>query len=322
MEKHTNVLKRFLPVLERYEPVVLDSSAMTTYKACPRLFFYQYVLARVPKVSPVYIRFGSAYHKFREILSKRYKTWILENPTSSIDNFPDPFLLEAIKGAIDLFTKEGGDPPPQDRHSHLTKGRLFASCKLAYEWWKNEKRQNQIIVIGIEDSINFEYANGNRKCGRVDEEVEWNGKLWIRDFKCSGKDPKYYPKSLAIKDQAYTYILGASSLSGRKVEGIIYEQMYNDKPTKTTQKGPSIHPHLVQFTHSQMTNWEYEQQLWHEQINRSRELDVYPMAENDMRCVWCSYYDVCNSMNENQMVAKLNNEFKHKVWDNMNPNDD
>lgn len=322
MEKHTNVLRRFLPILERYEPIILDSSAITTYKTCSRLFFYQYVLAKVSKDSKPYIRFGSAYHKFREILSKRYKTWRIENPTLDIDSFPDGFLLEATKAALDLFTKEGGDPNPQDRHAHLTKGRLFASIKIAYEYWKDEKRKGQVIVIGVEDSINFQYANGNRKCGRVDESIEWNGKLWIRDFKCSGKDPKYYPKSLKIKDQAYTYLTGAASLSGRKVEGIIYEQMYNDKPTKTTQKGPSIHPHIIQFTPAQLKNWDYEQQLIHEQINRSRELDIYPMCENDLRCVWCDYYEVCDAMNENQMIAILNNKFKHKIWDNMNPNDE
>lgn len=325
MDTHVNVKRRFLPLLDRHEPIIQDSSAITTWKTCPRLYFYKYVLARVTKDQKPYLYFGKGYHKFRELLSYAYNKHC-EVIGNNIINFPDTAILSAIKGAMAEYDLGGGEPIAGTRYDFLTKARLFQSCQVAFKHFYEEKKLGQIEVVGIEVPINFTYSDGRRKSGRCDELVLWNKGLWLRDFKCSAKDPKYYPKSLKIKDQAYTYITGMNKVSGgQTIKGILYEQMYNDKPLKSGdngKKGPAIHTHIVQYTPSQLKNWEFEQSFVHQSIDLARELDIYPMAENDMRCHWCDYYDVCDSLNENQMTGMLKNNFKIHIWDNMNPSDE
>lgn len=319
--------RRFLPMLERYEPVVLDSSAITAFKKCRRLFFFEYVISKKLKDEMPYLYFGGAYHKFREYLEIGWKHYIKDlgvhtlSRVALVDGFPNAYLLEAIKQARALFKKSGGDPTPgSSKWDFMTDARLIHTCTVAFAYWKAEKIAGNIEVIEVEIPINFLYANGNRKCGRMDQLIKWQGKLWVRDFKCSGKNPAWYPKQLQIKDQAYTYITGATIASGQRIEGIIYEQMYNEKDTKKDgQRGPSIHSHMIQYTPKQLANWNLEQELIHKQIDMCREMDMYPMSENDMACQWCNYNEVCQGMNENMMMSTLTNKFKTRIWDNMNP---
>lgn len=327
---HKDVLKRFLPLLDRHEAIIPDSSRTQTWKKCNRLFFYQYVINKVPKGNPVYIYFGDAYHRFREVLSKGW----FEHVTSggSWENFPDSYLLKAITAALQRYDKGGAEPPEDDRFGFLTKSRLVLSCRYAYNHWLQEKKKGEFKVLQTEVASNFRLKDGSSKSFRIDELVEWNGKLWIRDFKASTKQPAYYRYQLPFKDQPYTYILAAKRHTGRKIEGIIFEQMFNEKSKgekKTILVGPEIHSHIVTFTESQLEEWEYEQAGINRQMLDARINDVYPMVQDEYQCTrgfspeegakkfgGCPYSELCISNNQNHMMAKIISDFKTYIWDN------
>jgi hypothetical protein len=223
-------------------------------------------------------------------------------------------VANAIVESIRLFNKLGGNPRLNSRYDFLTTSRLQESCVLAWDNFIAERKAGKFVIIALEQSFNIEYANGNRKCGRFDETVLYEGKPYPRDFKASATNPDYYPQQLDPKDQAYTYTIAASKLSGETVNGIFYEQLWNDKHTKSEKKGPKIVTHLIKFTPQQLRNWEYEQVFIHEMINKSRELDIYPMDEQ-YACQRCAYKKVCRAMSENMMGAELNTNFKFHLWD-------
>lgn len=317
MEKHENVYKRFLPLLPRYEPIILDSSAVSTWKECNRLYFYKYVLAKVPKGSEAPLAFGSAYHLFRERLSTTFLDWCKASPGNNYKNYPDSLLLGCIKDAIKLYAESGAEPPKGDRFDFLTIGRLSDSCRVAYVEWLTERKQGVVEVLATEFPFNFEYANGNRTSLRVDEIISVNGKYVIRDFKASSVKPEYYRKQLEPKDQAFRYILGVRKATGKRINDIWFQQLYNDKPTKTDNKGPLIKTHIVSVTESQLEEWEYEQQKIHIDINRSRELDIYPMLDNPYHCSRCAFRPICLANNANHAYSLLESSFKTHIWDNL-----
>jgi hypothetical protein len=319
MEKHENVPRRILKTFERFEPIILDSSAITEYKACNRKFWYHYVLGRVPKEDEVYFRFGTAYHKFREILSRLWLSHVSDNSSvNNISNFHNDGVVNAIVEALRLYNKLGGNPSTSGRYDFLTASRLQESCSAAWDAFVSERKMGKIQIVAIEQAFNIEYANGNRKCGRFDETILYEGKPYPRDYKASAVNPDYYIQQLDPKDQAYTYTIASSKLSGETCNGIYYEQLYNDKHTKSEKKGPKIVTHIVKFTPQQLRNWESEQEFVHASINRSRELDIYPMSEG-YQCQYCKYKKACRAMSENMMGAELNSNFKFKLWDPFSP---
>jgi len=275
---------------KRVEPPILDSSAAQTFKRCPRHYFYRYVLGFRPKEEPPYFRFGSAYHRFREVLQK----------TDS--------LKEALVAANHIFRSKGGDPPVGTQWEYLTELRLFKSCALAFERREKEKKIGAITVVASEQIFNVELRDGSRRGGRADEMVRWNGQLWGRDFKTSSKMGKFYERTLEPNDQFSCYTFAETKLAGEPVRGQIVELLYN---TKT--QGPEIHQFLATRTETQLANWEDQQIFWGMFLNTCRMNDVWPQNEN--ACYNCPFHSVCKSATEGTMMNRLEQDYVFEPWD-------
>lgn len=274
-----------------HEPPITDSSAAQCFKACPRRYFFRYVLARVRKQLPPYIRFGSGYHKFREVFERT-----------------GDFKL-AISEAVKLFNKKGGDPPVGSRYDFLTGLRLSQSCAIAYEHIKKEKLAKIIEVVSIEQPFNVQLKDETFTSGRLDQLVLWNKKPWIRDFKTTTKMGDYYKRTLEPNDQFTRYTFAGSQLTGERVNGVIVEVLYNTK-----KEGPAIHQYLAARTPTQVEVWEEEQVYWNMFLNTCRERNVWPM--NETQCYNCDYHSVCKSPTEVTQLNRLRGDYEHKPWDN------
>jgi len=58
----------FMAGIERREPASRDHTAVISAKTCLRKYFYEMVLGFTDKITPQFFKFGTAYHKFREVL--------------------------------------------------------------------------------------------------------------------------------------------------------------------------------------------------------------------------------------------------------------
>lgn len=279
---------KFMPNLPRYEPLFQDHSATIVYKNCARRYFYRIVLGRVPRAEPyqVIFDFGSAYHKFREILE-------LESYGKAME-----YIMSVT------LTK----PAPGSKFEYLNEMRLLKTCQAAYEHWQNEKKQKRIEVVAVEQPFNVELAPGLFISGRADQIVKWNGKLWGRDWKTTSKDQNAFSRGIDPNDQAVRYIVGESLLHGQQIQGIIFEAVYN---TKTI--GPKIFSVLSSRVKYQLDQWTKEQIFLNDNLKRSRELDIWPMEEHN--CSWCPYADVCRKTSEQAMEGTLKQNYLLKPWD-------
>ena len=297
--------RKFLPTLERHPPLIIDHSTRKELKDCARRAFYKYWLnLRPAKDDAPYLAWGTAYHKFREVLE-----------------------LEGIAKALPAGVAVWEDAFPSGVEGNLAwmnKERLLKSFGVAFQWWTNEKKQGDIEVIGVEVPFNVELPDGSKTSGRADQIVRWHGQIWGRDFKTTTKDEIFYKRSISPNDQFVRYTYAESVLSGEQVRGQIVEVLFNDKEPKTRRGGlkdygPLIYSLLATVTPREIEYWLKSEAVWNEILAIYEAEDIWPM--NETQCTWCPFHIVCTMQTEDGMISKLTDPdlFKHFIWDNANP---
>lgn len=297
--------KRFSNFL-RYEPVIVDSTAIMTFKTCPRKYFYRIVLGFTPKVIQPYFRFGSAYHKFREKLEEHYAAGRIAG---------ECFALAQAE-ALATFDKEGGDPPKDDKWAHLNKARLTASFMVAMKHWLNEKQQGVIKVLAWEQPFILVLPDGTKRAGRADQIIEWRGVMWGRDFKTTNKSlTPFYERGLEPNEQFMGYTWAENKLHGGDaaqgnmiVKGQVVELLVNDK-----NKAPEISTFRTERLAHQVAEWERDHKFWTDCMAWCRENDAYPM--NEKNCSFCEYHSVCKQPSDSAIMGQLKTAYVCKPWD-------
>jgi CRISPR/Cas system-associated exonuclease Cas4 (RecB family) len=307
MELHKDVPIKTFTKFERFERVVPDNSALSEYKKCPRRYFFRYVLGYTTKTLQPYFPFGTAYHKFRELL-EQYRN---ENLKKDMSNDMATVLASppALDGAIKCYEAEiKGKELASGKYDFLDLKRLKESCLHVFNHWRKEKLLGTIKVLSSEQAFSIQLKNGMFIGGRFDEIIENNGKVMGRDFKTSTIQAAYYKKGLVPNPQFLLYTKAQTVLHGKDTEGQIVEVLFNMKTTK-----PSLQPFPVRPTKQQLSEWEDGTIYYLEQINNSREKDFYPM--NESACWACPFHEVCSMPSETSQTSILKSRFKHELWD-------
>ncbi len=304
---------KLLENLPRFEPETYDSTAIKLANECLRKYFYRIILGRTPfksKYQTVF-DFGSAYHKFREVLEVTFRQ------TSNRDESFKAALMSALVAPL---------TPGEGKYEYYTRERLMRSCKVAYEWWCKEKDNNQIEVIAVEQFINVQLSEGVFISGRADQIIRWNGKLWGRDFKTTSKKLQYFEATLDPNDQPVRYIHLESKLhfgdnaitDGKMVQGIIFEVLCNTADSEKGNKEGLCEIKNVTITKSlqQMEQWRKEQLFIHQILELAKKEEMYPMQPTN--CSFCDFRNVCKKASESSMEYELKNNFKLAPWNPMN----
>ena len=298
---------------ERYEPIILDHTAMITAKRCLRQYFYQIVLGFNTKEEAIYFAWGSAYHRFRHTLTKSYGIG-KEAPYPFNEEKALNAMLFASNEGMRYWRTHGRDQEVGSKYSWMTSLRLLQSFKIAFEHWTNERKRGAIEVIAAEQPFNIQLPDGSHRSGRADEIVRWSGKLWGRDFKTSSKDGVFYQRTLDPNEQFTGYTYAEGKLSGEQIQGQLVEVLFNANPTKTSSKGPEIIELTASRTSYQLEMWEKEHMFYKKIIDMSREEDIWPMME--VSCPFCPFHGVCKEGSEASMMYQLETSFNVRPWDN------
>lgn len=313
MEIHDHPNKWFMAKYPRYEPVILDHTAMIAAKRCLRYYFYRIVLGRAPREDAPYFAWGSAYHKYREMLEKGYGINGDKPKLFDESKAQESYVLAAQAG-LDYWKKHGRDQELGSKFEFMTTERLLKSFMKAYDYWAREKKQGKIEVIAIEQTFNVELPDGSHRSGRADQIVRWNGKLWGRDFKTTSKDTAFYERSIDPNEQFTGYTYAEGKLCGEPIQGQIIELLFNGKPTKSDPKGPEIVEKVASRTPYQLAAWEREHIFYKGIIDKARETDIWPMQE--VTCPFCPFHSVCKQGSEAGMMYQLESQYTVKPWDN------
>jgi len=314
IREHTNI--RFMKKFKRYEPMVMDHSAIIQAKTCFRKYFYRIVLGFASRKREQYFGFGSCYHKFREILEREWMNDPRPHTEKVIDQaFQMQCFGNAVAATRTLWKTLGmRDPVVGDKWDFQTEARLVESCAVAFKHWQKEKVQNRIEVIAVEQNFVVQLPDGEYIGGKADQILRWNQKVWGRDWKTSSKtQDAYYTRTLDPNDQFTRYTYGEQALCGEPVQGQLVEVLFNAKGTKSDpKKGPTLHQHLANRSQSQLQQWEKEQIVFNKQLALLREEDTWPMEERS--CPFCEFHSVCTKPSEAAQMAKLEAEFTVQPW--------
>lgn len=298
--------KRFMARFNRYEPYLQDHTATQYLRECDRKYFYRIVLGRdvLKQTYQVVLDWGSAYHKFREILQKT-----------------NGGLQEALKAALAMPLAIPEQGTPSYKFAYLNRERQMRSFALAYQHWEKDQEQKKINVISVEEPINVELPDGSHSAGRPDEMVVWNGVLWVLDFKSTSKIQSIFASERNPNDQTTRYIYMPSKLHGKQIGGVIYDVLFNiEEPEKERVKkdrGPTIYRHIEERTPSELKEWETNQIQLNVQLAANRKTDVWLKRESS-QCKWCHYKFVCRKSNEMAQMAELETNFVVRPWDHEN----
>lgn len=268
-----------LNTLQPNPPDAFDNSMLSKAQRCPRKYFYQYVLDRAHKGQNYPIQFGIHYHAFRELLERFYLQTV-KNGEHRLADVKNQLFQLAWNKSIEGFD----DPPVEDRKSYLHTERLKESCEEAFQIWLDEKATGRVEVLFPEQPFELELPNGELYIGRMDQIILYNDDVWVRDFKTTSRMGRTYKQNFDPNNQMTGYVWAAQKLSGRDVEGVFIETLYN---TKT--KGPQFHNFLSTRTQTQIEEWIEETMYEIEQARQFEEDGMWPK-----RTVACNDYGGCN----------------------------
>lgn len=313
MELEPHPVISFMKRFDRYEPKIRDSHAIKLLKECPRKYFYEIVLGFVSQEKTVVFAWGSAYHKFREVLERSYGIGP-DRPASFDQNKAMDACVSAINAGMGYWRKHGADQEIGSKYGFMTAERLLMSFKVAFRHWVLEKQRGLIEVVAVEQAFNVALRDGSRTSGRFDQLVRWNGALWGRDFKTTTKDSAFFARSLEPNDQFTRYTLSGSKLAGEQVQGILVELLFNNNPTKKDSKGPTVIELTTSRTQEQLDTFEREQAVTNMILEVYRQTDTWPMHEAS--CPFCVFHSVCTRNTEAAMMEQLEQHFTVRPWDN------
>lgn len=320
METKPAPIVKLFPKCKRVEPLILDSSAYLEAKQCFRLFFYKIVLGYRPKNSATVLTWGSAYHKFRELLEIGYVE-AKKKGLSNEYNVAAPFVT-AYNEALKYWDKEqGADPNPDEYFGFMTRARLSNSLEYAYKHWVREKQLALTEVLATEQLFNVELIkNGVRRSGKNDQLIMRDGNLWVRDFKTTTLDLEYYGRTLEPNDQFTGYTIAAGELSGEPIKGLVVEVLFNKKYHKTgrgkSETGPIIQEYTTKRSEEQIETWKGEQKVFEKMLDICRNEDVWPMMDNArVNCKFCPYHKVCSFDNNDAAEYNLRNFYTFQEHD-------
>ena len=299
-------LKITLPTLERKG---LDNSVLEANARCPRLALNNYHLNRAVRTINYPIQFGVAYHDFRNILEKLYIEWVMEG-----DKDLGQMGVMLYETSLAIATKDWEDPPLEHKKGYLDLGRLKKTFAEAFESWVEEKKANYYTIVSTEAPFELPLPSGRLLTGKIDQVLEWNGRLWIRDFKTLGRKDDWKLK-FNPNHQFTGYVWAAQQLSGRRIEGVIIDVVYNIKT-----KGPEFYSVTANRSAADIENWlewvEYEYDLYENQVKTK----IWPMKTSACGDYGgCYFRECCNLGSWNSMEKWLLEKTIHSVWDPLNP---
>ena len=287
----------------------LDNSILESNARCPRLALNNYHLNRSVRTINYPIQFGVAYHDFRNIIEQLYNKWVLSGEMEL--KHAEPGIYET---SLAYATRSWEDPPLEHKKGYLDLGRLKKTFSEAFKTWLEEKEGNYYKILAPEAPFELPLPSGRLFTGKIDQVIEWNGSIWIRDFKTLGRKDDWKLK-FNPNHQFTGYVWAVQQLSGKRVEGVIIDVVYNIKT-----KGPEFHPIMANRSEADIENWlewvEYEYTLWENQVKTN----VWPMktsACGDYN--GCYFRKCCNLGSWNSMEHWLLENTIHSHWDPLNP---
>lgn len=291
----------------------LDSSKMQELAACPRKFFYRYILGWVSDHKSIHLIFGEAIHLALEHL---YKTAL------SSENLKDAFTL-----FLDKYREEFSEVEDE---SVAPKNPAYAYMALEGYIKKYQEIDNEYKILGTEIKDTFfidPHDSSKTMTMKLDLIVEdKKGNIIVIDHKTGSRNSQMWIDSWTLSIQMNNYLLGAMSYYGDKVtklivNGIFFTKTQTGDANKGYQRAPILASKGRMLGHLSMINFYY--QLYESFMRalantdpKSPVLDTFPRNPNTCSSyAGCPYHSICTVVEQPlSLKDKTLSGFKKEYW--------
>lgn len=243
---------------------LFDNTSLSTFKLCPKKYYYRMTLHLTPIVSVNYkAEYGTAFHKAMEV-------W---------------YQTQSLDKAITVFNEHWLPFEGMDSSNLRT---LLNGVKLLSEYvslYPIEPFKVKQIEIGFISELSNHYLYQ----GKCDGLVEHNdGKLYILEHKTSAA--KGYI-SLNPNNQIDGYIYGVGQISKLPIHGCILNQVYISKKQNEFVREMTTRNPL------DISNFIIDTITWCDGVNRCNDSGIWPKNTNNCNAYWkaCEYKMLCSS---------------------------
>jgi hypothetical protein len=276
------IISPFIP--ETYIQWAWDSTSLSYFKRCPRLYYYVMIMGYRPKEESVHLRFGIEVHRVAQDYEKLKADGIKH----------DEAVFHVIKGLLYRVSDWESD------HKYKNKDNLIRTAVWYLEKYKNDPAKTYVLENGkpaVELSFQFDLDWGPRElnqnyilCGHLDRLVEYNGEMFVNDIKTTTSTPgPYYWNQFEPDNQMTLYTLASKVIFEPAVRGVMITSaqiMIDD--TRFTRG-------MTYRTQDQLDEWVGELKWWFDWQNEYALLNKWPM--NDTACDkygGCMFRHVCS----------------------------
>lgn len=271
---------------------VFDNTMLSTFRLCPRKFFFRMVHHLVPKDERNFVpAFGIAGH---EALA----TWFKGGDEPA-----------AIKSFVDSWLPFEGQDPSGKRC-------MLRGTTLISQYIKNYPRETEAVSFPNPDMVEVGFTASLGRylyCGRMDGIAQWTmgveGLVVVEHKFSSSKG------FLCINPNAQLdgYIWGAEQITGEKVIGALFDQIYH--VNKTISSNEFIRE-LTARSDEDIEWWKLDTIEWMDAVNLCAERSIWP--RNTASCGAfmreCEYIRLCRGGSLSEQDSIMETLFESKKW--------
>jgi hypothetical protein len=295
-------------------PEVLDSTMITTYRACPQKFFREYCQHWKSATPSVHLHAGAAFAKGMETARMAYYAEGM-NAEDSV-----------AEGVGALLRAYGDFECPEDSSKSAT--RMAGALEFHFERYPLDQEMAPPHMIEGKPAIEFNFAEplpilhpdtGNPLliCGRFDQIVDYAGGVWGFDDKTSSMLGASWPKQWDMRFQFSTYCWGARR-AGYPLQGFLVRGISILKRGYDTMQAITYRPEWMlerweagmhRTVLDMIRDWKAEQSGPSKIVS----LGYFPHNEGDACTSYggCAFKTVCLSQDPDPW---LESGFKQRVW--------
>jgi hypothetical protein len=301
-----------------------DNTRVSSFRECPRKFFYRHVQHWVPDTTGAPLVFGSSWHEAMDVVWQRLSSG------SNLDT--NELAIEALRAFIDHWVSEG--LPSLDEMGPEEIDRLgFRNPATAHEMLIHYIDERRSLLEGSEfELISFEEPfavpldpedDSLLYVGRLDKVFKLKGRHYVGEHKTTAwykKDGGFryeFLDSFSPNSQIDGYLFAARMLYGKSLKGVWIDAALVHK---TVHDAFKIIP--IERLTAQLDSWLWETKYWIQQIDANKEADLsgdymaaYP--KNTQACSnygGCPYLDLCK-MWSNPSEKETPQGFRYDPWD-------
>jgi hypothetical protein len=275
-----------------------DSTSLTTFNECPRKYYYSIVLGYAPREESVHLTFGIRLHEAYEHYH-RLRAQGLDYEVS---------VRETVrKSMIDTWGWK----------SDHVKNRftLIRTIVWYLDQFKDDVAQTVILPNGkpaVELSFRFELPDADDflYCGHQDRIAEFSGKLFVFDYKSTGRTLySDFFNQFTPSNQMTGYTLGAKITHYQPVEGVMIDGAQIAVGFSRFARGTAYR------TEEMLEEWLTEAAHYVKLATHYAEQDHWPM--NPTSChkySGCPFRPVC-SRSPRQRKTWLEADYVKRLWD-------